>query len=264
MVFFTGKKSNVVQPSNAASSSADSVSETDITTPDATVAGPSMPLTPLLPLTPQTPPLPLTPLLPQTPLLPPTSLPTNSEAVAKERALKMKIRSLESQVCKLKKKVREHVQLKKTRTTVQSVLKQLKELLPAKAYAFMSTQIRVSQRKALGVRWTSQEKAFFLALLQASPKCYKLLFDVFSMPSVRTLQKLNSAERRYTSQDGPRIAINSKVLDDHSYVTADRREAEMDSMWKSADPVVTANIGTTSDQVEEPMDYLLDSQFDSH
>ncbi|RXN38322.1 Transposable element P transposase [Labeo rohita] len=47
----------------------------------------------------------------------------------------------------------------------------------------------MSQRKCQGYRWTTQDKAFFLSLWHASPKCYRLLCKVFSMPSVRTLQK---------------------------------------------------------------------------
>eukprot|EP00064_Thunnus_orientalis_P010920 superscaffoldBa00001524_g10949 len=68
------------------------------------------------------------------------SLPTVLEAAAKERALKIKIRSVKSQVCKLKAKVRELNRLKKTSkagVNKESVMKQLKKLLPAKAYAFV-------------------------------------------------------------------------------------------------------------------------------
>lgn len=167
----------MVYLSNAGSSTADSVqhptgSETDMNLLDASEAGPSMPLTSLLP---------------------PMSLPTGLEAAAKENALKMKIRNLKIQVCKLKAKMREVNRLKKTRkagVNKESVMKQLKKLLPAKSYAFVRTQIHMFQRKAHGFRWTTQDKAFFLSLLHASPKCYRLLFKVFSMPSVRTLQKL--------------------------------------------------------------------------
>lgn len=127
------------------------------------------------------------------PLTPPTDL---DAAAAKEHALKMKIRSLQVQVCKLKAKMREVIRLKNTRKACLnkvSVMKQLKELLPAKTCAFVSTQIRISQQKTRGFRWTTQDKAFFLSLLHASPECYRLLLNVFSMPSVRTLQKLKKS-----------------------------------------------------------------------
>ncbi|XP_051981689.1 uncharacterized protein LOC127643140 [Xyrauchen texanus] len=164
----------------------------------------------------------------------------------------MKIRSLKSQVCKLKTKVRKQNRLKKTSmagVNKKSVMKQLKKLLPAKAYAFVSTQIRMSQRKALGFWWTTHDKAFFLALLHASPKCYRLLFKVFSMPSVRTLQKLmkstdlkpgfkqsilatikNNSEktscelvlqfRAYASQESPQVIIDTdQISDEHRYTS---------------------------------------------
>lgn len=183
------RKQSYVPLSTANSSTTESVQQptdsmTEITAPDAAVAGPSMPLTPLLP---------------------PASLPTDLEdAAAKERALKMKICSLRSQVCKLKVRVRELNQLMKTSkagVNKESLMTQLKKLLPAKAFAFVRTQIRVSQRKANGFRWTTQDKAFFLSLLHASPKCYRLLFDVFSMPSVRTLQKLMKERKELGHRD---------------------------------------------------------------
>ncbi|XP_057198325.1 52 kDa repressor of the inhibitor of the protein kinase-like isoform X2 [Triplophysa rosa] len=105
-----------------------STSETDSKPPDASVAGPSMPRTP------------------------PTYL---DAATAKEHALKMKIRCLKVQVCKLKAKLREVNRLKNTRKACvnkSSVMEQLKKLLPAKTYAFVSTQIHMSQRKTHGFR----------------------------------------------------------------------------------------------------------------
>lgn len=136
--------------------------------------------------------------MPPPPLLPPASLLADPEAAAREHAMKMKIRSLRSQVCKLKARVRELKQEQKASKkggNMESLIKQLEKLLPSKTTAFVSTQMRMSQRKANGCRWTTEDKAFFLALLRASPKCYSLLFNVLSMPSIRTLQKYqNSSE----------------------------------------------------------------------
>jgi len=81
------------------------------------------------------------------------ALTTGLEASAREHALKMKIRSLKVQVCKLKAKMREVNRPKKTRkagVNKESVMKQMKKLLPAKAYAFVSTQIHMSQLKIHG------------------------------------------------------------------------------------------------------------------
>ncbi|KAL0146898.1 hypothetical protein M9458_057837 [Cirrhinus mrigala] len=77
--------------------------------------------------------------MPLTPVLPPMALPTGLEAATMEHALKMKVRSLKVQVCKLKTKLREVNQLKITRKACvnkESMIKHLKKLLPAKAYTF--------------------------------------------------------------------------------------------------------------------------------
>ena len=50
--------------------------------------------------------------------------------------------------------------------------------------------MNVAQRNAHGFRWTDQDKVFFLDLLRASPQCYRLMTAIFSMPSIRTLQRL--------------------------------------------------------------------------
>ncbi|RXN35516.1 gypsy retrotransposon integrase 1 [Labeo rohita] len=74
------------------------------------------------------------PSTPLTPLLPPMALPTGLEAATKKHTLKMKVRSLNVQVCKLKMKLREVNQM--ACVNKQSVMKHLKKLLPAKAYTF--------------------------------------------------------------------------------------------------------------------------------
>ncbi len=172
------------------------------------------------------------------------ALPTGLEAAAREHALKMKIRSLKVQVCKLKAEVNKLKKTRKACVNKESVIKQLKKLLPAKAYAFVSTQIHMFQRKAHGFRWTTEDKTFFLSLLHASPKCYRLLFKVFSMPSVRTLQKLMKS-----------VSIE-KTIGEHGYarVTTDCR----------VDETVTANVEVKAEQVEQPIDYTLDNRFDAH
>ncbi|XP_016106283.1 52 kDa repressor of the inhibitor of the protein kinase-like isoform X2 [Sinocyclocheilus grahami] len=134
------KKSNIVYLPNTGSSTADSVqqptgSETNITSPDASVARPSISLTPLLP---------------------PMSLPTGLEAAAREHALKMKIRSLKVQVCKLKAEVNRLKKSRKACVNKESVMKQLKKLLPAKAYAFNSDAVLESDVRVFYqiISWT--------------------------------------------------------------------------------------------------------------
>ncbi len=106
----------------------------------------------------------------------------------------LKIRALKSQVSKLRAKVKQLQRPKvskgqKELAEKELVTEELHRLLPAKAYAFVSTQLRMSQRKCQSYRWTTQDKSFFLSLWHASPKCYRLLCKIFSMPSIRTMQK---------------------------------------------------------------------------
>lgn len=137
------------------------------------------------------------PSMSQTPVFPLKSPPTDLEAAAREHDLRQKVKSLNSQVSELKAKVRElkdSLRLSRAGVTKSSVMDQLRKLLPPKTCAFVATQIRVCQRKAKGFRWTNRDKAFFLSLLQASPKCYKLLLEVLSMPSMNTLRKLTKSD----------------------------------------------------------------------
>ena len=52
------------------------------------------------------------------------------------------------------------------------------------------SQIHASQRKSRGLRWTNEDKALALSLLHSSPKTFRLLRKVFSLPSVKTLRKI--------------------------------------------------------------------------
>lgn len=95
-VFFL--QSCVVLPLNAGSSTANSDQQTTVSsetniTADGAVAGPSVPMTPRMQ---------------------PALLLPDLEAAAKERAMKVKIRSLKSQECKLKAKVRKLDRQKET------------------------------------------------------------------------------------------------------------------------------------------------------
>ncbi len=123
-----------------------------------------------------------------------SSVQCHLRTAAAECSLTLKIRALKSQVSKLRAKVKQLQCPKvskgqKELAKKELVVEELQCLLPAKAYAFVSTQLRMSQRKCQGYRWTTQDKAFFLSLWHASPKCYRLLCKIFSMPSIRTLQK---------------------------------------------------------------------------
>lgn len=135
-------------------------------------------------------------------------------AAVREHSLTMKIRDLKNQVSKLRSKVKQLRQTKVSRAgDKERVMKELQRLLPAKAFAFVRTQLRMSQRKCQGYRWTTQDKAFFLSLWHASPKCYRLLCRVFSMPSVRTLQKAIQAVDFKTGFNNTVLATMKKAME---------------------------------------------------
>ncbi|CAM4574539.1 unnamed protein product [Leuciscus chuanchicus] len=135
-------------------------------------------------------------------------------AAVREHSLTMKIRALKTQVSKLRSKVKQLRQTKVSRAgDKERVMKELQHLLPAKAFAFVRTQLRMSRRKCHGYRWTTQDKAFFLSLWHASPKCYRLLCRVFSMPSVRTLQKTIQAADFKTGFNNTVLATMKKAME---------------------------------------------------
>jgi len=59
--------------------------------------------------------------------------------------------------------------------------------LSAAASLFTRLQIRESNKKSNGRRFTLEEKMLSLSLYKRSPKCYKLLSQMFTLPCKRTL-----------------------------------------------------------------------------
>ena len=55
--------------------------------------------------------------------------------------------------------------------------------------AFFMTQVRLASKKARGRRYNHHDKATALALYYSSPKTYRLLRKLFSLPTERTLRK---------------------------------------------------------------------------
>ena len=78
---------------------------------------------------------------------------------------------------------------------LELTLRYLGELLPGKSQAqahnFIAQQVKhlASNVNRKGIRWSSQTKAFSLTLYHQSPKCYKMLRSIFSLPTIRTLKQ---------------------------------------------------------------------------
>ena len=77
---------------------------------------------------------------------------------------------------------RQKKQLLELRTTMA-------DFLSKEQVEFFMSQLRGAiARKDRGRRWTTSDKAFALSLLHSSPKTYRLLRQVFALPSVPTLR----------------------------------------------------------------------------
>lgn len=59
--------------------------------------------------------------------------------------------------------------------------------LSAAASLFTRLQIRESNKKSNGRRFSLEEKMLSLSLYKRSPKCYRLLSQMFTLPCKRTL-----------------------------------------------------------------------------
>jgi hypothetical protein len=66
----------------------------------------------------------------------------------------------------------------------------LAKRLPASTVTFIASQLRAAKAKHKGVKWTDEDKRFALAIYHASPKAYKILKKMFSLPSVSTLRRV--------------------------------------------------------------------------
>jgi len=68
--------------------------------------------------------------------------------------------------------------------------KKLSDKLTAAASLFTKLQLRETEKKNKGQRFTLDEKMLSLSLYKRSPKCYRLLSQLFVLPSKRTLNNI--------------------------------------------------------------------------
>ena len=83
---------------------------------------------------------------------------------------------------KISKKERKKREFKKLYT-------ELSKHLTGMALEFVVTQIRVGKKSPKGIRWTTSEKAFALSILHSSPKTYRMLRKIITLPSITTLRR---------------------------------------------------------------------------
>ena len=101
--------------------------------------------------------------------------------------------TVENLINLLKKKEQEIVQLRKNLdecNTLQWLELRLKQCcLNEKQSAFFATQLRLLSKKPKGRRWSDFDISLALSIFHASHKAYRLLCQVFILPSVSTLRK---------------------------------------------------------------------------
>ena len=100
---------------------------------------------------------------------------------------RLKQRSLKMSLAKklVKKAVSERTSLKRKLADLRV---QLSEFLSGVKLEFVMSQLQCATKKSRGFRWSSRDKALALSLLHSSPKAYRLLHKIFSMPCVNTLK----------------------------------------------------------------------------
>lgn len=79
---------------------------------------------------------------------------------------------------------------KEGQVTKAVLLERLKQYLTPRAHQFVAEQAKLAGRKATGFRWSDEMKSLGLQLKNASPKAYKILQNVFRLPSIRTLNDI--------------------------------------------------------------------------
>lgn len=104
----------------------------------------------------------------------------------RKKALRLRAKRNLQKVYRLQKKVNRLSTSEKANR--RRCVRMLSKYVSGPAFSFIASQIRLSGRAARGRRWDSDEKATALSLFHASPKCYRLLSRIFTLPTKQTLR----------------------------------------------------------------------------
>lgn len=75
----------------------------------------------------------------------------------------------------------------------ESISEMYSEKMTAAASIFTKLQLRETMKKKKGRRFTIDEKILSLSLFKRSPKCYRMLSVMFTLPSPKTLHNVLSS-----------------------------------------------------------------------
>ncbi|XP_045120015.1 uncharacterized protein LOC123509643 isoform X2 [Portunus trituberculatus] len=106
----------------------------------------------------------------------------SSFATAKTRQTLHRYRN---QILRLRKQLQS--KLSKTSCTSKNLFKNVTKHLNPKLVSFMASQIKQGKRKANGRRYSKEEKMLALATYYTSPRAYRFLASLFTLPAFGTL-----------------------------------------------------------------------------
>lgn len=134
----------------------------------------------------------------------------NSQLTLTPKTLRLRkqkkiIAILRSKINRLKKIKNNKSQYKKHKVKVQKLIEKNAEFLPKKAHIFLKTQLCLSICNKYGRRYDNNFKDIALSILYHSPKTYRFLKTVLTLPSERTL-------REYQKKFPIRVGLNEIIL----------------------------------------------------
>ena len=113
---------------------------------------------------------------------PQTSTSTTSALIER---LKRENQRLRTKVCRLKTKALKEKEKTWTKSEAIDIVSQF---ISGPALDFVRSQIQLSDRNSKGKRYSDKDKIFALSLYHYSPKCYKMMRKIFSLPGLTTLK----------------------------------------------------------------------------
>ncbi len=120
-----------------------------------------------------------------------------------KQQLRLTQKTLESTNKKLEKARQELKQIKLNRS---NVFRYLRTIFGGEQLAFFNMQLRNQGRKPAGRRYTPEEKSLALILYKHSPKNYRFMRKIFTLPSKRTLGR-HSAQLMFGT------GVNTKIFE---------------------------------------------------
>lgn len=108
--------------------------------------------------------------------------------------MKKSLNRLRVQLYRIKQKMQKAKKdLENVSLTPDNIVQQLSKHFQGQKLQFLSSQIKLANRKSKGKRYTEADRKIALALHLKSPQAYRLLCKVFSLPSTRSLARWKQA-----------------------------------------------------------------------